>query len=324
VKVALTGASGFIGRGVRAFLEGRGHHLIAVLRSETFDPAFDERRPISDLDDIEGLRKAFAGSDAVVHLAGKAHVMTRAENSAEEFTRVNVEGTMNVARAAADSGVRRFVFLSSIKVNGERTLPGHKFSADDHPAPRDAYARSKREAEDFLREFCPANGIEVVIIRPPLVYGSGVPGNFRSMMRWLNFGIPLPLAGIDNRRSLVARENLASLIVNCLENARAAGQIFLVSDGEDLSTPELLRKLGRAIGKPPRLFFVPEKVLRGAAALAGSGERIGRLCDSLQVDIAKTTNILGWSPPAGADGALAETARAYLAESDQRSELKGR
>jgi UDP-glucose 4-epimerase len=226
----------------------------------------------------------------------------------QEFRRVNVQATLNLARQAAAAGVRRFVFVSSIKVNGELTQPESAFKADDAPAPLDAYGISKMEAEQGLREIALQTGMEVVIIRPPLVYGSGVKANFAAMMRWLKRGVPLPLGAIQNQRSLVALDNLVDLIVTCLTHPAAANQTFLVSDGEDVSTTELLRRMGQALGSPARLLPVHASWLKLAAAMLGKADMAQRLCGSLQVDISKTRQLLGWQPPLSLDTGLKKAA----------------
>jgi nucleoside-diphosphate-sugar epimerase len=229
-----------------------------------------------------------------------------------EFRRVNVEATAALARQAAGAGVRRFVFLSSIKVNGEFTEAGQPFTADDAPAPEDPYGVSKHEAEKLLRQIAAETGMEVVIIRPPLVYGPGVKANFAAMMRWLARGVPLPLAAVtDNRRSLVALDNLVDLIVTCLHHPAAANQTFLVSDGEDLSTAQLLKRMGAAMGQPARLFYLPPVVLKLGAALLNKPGIYQRLCGSLQLDIAKTRQLLGWSPPVSVDDGLRRAAEGF-------------
>jgi len=256
---------------------------------------------------------ALSGVRAVIHTAARVHVMGNfAGDTLAEFRRVNVAGTLNLARQAVDAGVRRFVFISSIKVNGEQTLPGRPYAADDVPAPVDPYGISKHEAEQGLRQLAQETGMEVVIIRPVLVYGPGVKANFYSMMRWLYKGIPLPLGAIHNQRSLVALDNLVDLIVTCVDHPAAANQTFLVSDGEDLSTTELLRRTAAALGKPARLIPVPAWVLQASARLLGKEDFAQRLCGSLQVDISKTRSLLGWSPPIIVDEALYKTAQHFL------------
>jgi nucleoside-diphosphate-sugar epimerase len=217
-----------------------------------------------------------------------------------------------LAEAAAAAGVRRFIFISSIKVNGEATLPGAPYTAEAQPAPADPYGISKLEAEQGLRALAADTGLEVVIIRPPLVYGPGVKANFLSMMRWLHKGVPLPFGAIHNRRSLVALDNLVDLLVTCIDHPGAANQTFLVSDGEDLSTSELLRRMGFALGRPARLLPIPSRLLDVAAAMLGKTALAQRLCGSLQVDIGKTRELLNWSPPVGVDEALRKTAEHFL------------
>lgn len=227
------------------------------------------------------------------------------------FRRVNVDGTLNLARHAAQAGVKRFIFISSIKVNGEGTAPGNAYSPEDTPSPVDPYGISKMEAEQGLRKLACETGMEVVIIRPVLVYGPGVKANFRNMMRWLDKGIPLPFGAIHNRRSLVALDNLVDLIVICVNHPAAADQTFLVSDGDDLSTTQLLRKMATALGRSARLLPVPSWILSGSAALLRRKDLSNRLCGSLQVDISKTSSLLGWTPPVSVEEALKVTAKNF-------------
>lgn len=312
--ILLTGASGFVGRAVWALLEKRGP-LRVVLRdtdAAAFQVGVDVvQGTLSSEQDWVG---ALKGVSVVIHCAARVHVMN--DESADplaEFRRVNVDGTLRLARQAAEAGVRRFVFLSSIKVNGEHTLPGQPFMPDQLPAPVDPYGVSKYEAEKGLRELAHRTGMEVVIIRPPLVYGPGVKANFLAMMRWLARGIPLPLGAIGNRRSLVGIDNLVDLIVTCIDHPAAANQVFLVSDGEDLSTTELLVRMGRALGKPARLIPVPQRLLTLGASMLGKADIAQRLCGSLQVDISKTRELLGWRPPVSVDEGLRRTAEHWLA-----------
>jgi UDP-glucose 4-epimerase len=255
---------------------------------------------------------ALNGVSVVVHCAARVHVMRDTSvDPLEEFRRVNVQGTLNLARQAAAAGVRRFVFVSSIKVNGEATQPGCPFTADDILAPLDPYGVSKMEAEQALREIVRQTGMEVVIIRPPLVYGPGVKANFAAMMRWLQRGVPLPLGAIHNQRSLVALDNLVDLIMTCIKHPAAANQTFLVSDGEDASTTELLRRMGQAMGHPARLLPVPASWLKLAAGLIDKRDVAQRLCGSLQVDISKTRELLGWVPPVSLDEGLRRAATGH-------------
>jgi nucleoside-diphosphate-sugar epimerase len=231
-----------------------------------------------------------------------------------EYRRTNVEGTLKLAQDAAAAGVRRFVFLSSIKVNGEATAPGRPFRETDAPHPVDPYGRSKLEAEQALFEFGQRSGMEVVVVRPPLVYGPGVKANFRSMMRWLSKGVPLPLGAIHNHRSLVALDNLVDLLVRCTEHPAAANQVFLAGDGEDVSTTALLRRTAAALGCRARLIPVPASWLMMAARGLGKAPVASRLCGNLQVDISKARDLLGWQPPVSLDEGLRRAAAGFLAQ----------
>jgi len=258
---------------------------------------------------------ALAGVSVVVHAAARVHVMDEtAADPLTEFRRVNVQGTLHLARQAAAAGVRRFVFVSSIKVNGEATHAPHprplprgereKFSEDDLPAPLDPYGVSKMEAEQGLRQIAAESGMAVVIIRPPLVYGPGVKANFAALMRAVQRGWPLPLGAVHNKRSLVALDNLVDFIVTCVAHPQAANQTFLVSDGHDLSTTELVRGLARAAGVPARLLPVPVWALQAGAALLGKRDAVQRLYCNLQVDISKARSLLGWVPPVSVEEGL--------------------
>jgi UDP-glucose 4-epimerase len=273
------------------------------------------REVVDDLLDSRAVRRAVAGMNSIVHLAARTHVtLDRALDPLAEFRRVNVAGTLSLARLAAEAGVRRLVFISSIKVNGDHTQPGQPYTAEDMPAPTDPYGISKHEAEKGLREFTQDTGLELVIIRPVLVYGPGVKANFRSMMDWICRGLPLPLGAIPNKRSLVAWSNLIDLTITCLSHPAAIGETFLVSDGEDLSTTTLLRRTAKALGRPARLLPIPAAFLSAGADLVGKAASAQRLFGSLQVDIGKTRRLLGWHPPMGVDEALAQTAKQYLKE----------
>jgi nucleoside-diphosphate-sugar epimerase len=313
--ILVTGATGFVGRSLvqRLLAEDESRRVaVAVRRGGQQWPERVLPRVTGDLEPSTDWSVALGGVSAVVHCAARVHVMAEtATNPLDEFRRVNVQGTLNLARQAAAVGARRFVFVSSIKVNGEATQLGRPFTADDAPAPVDAYGVSKMEAEQGLREIAVRTGMEVVIIRPPLVYGPGVKANFAAMMRWLKRGVPLPLGAIHNQRSLVALDNLIDLIVTCLTHSAAANQTFLVSDGEDVSTTELLRRMGRAMGRPVRLVPVPAGLLKLAATMVGKRDVAQRLCGSLQVDIEKTRRLLGWSPPLSLDQGLKKAAKGY-------------
>jgi len=318
--ILVTGGSGFVGKVLlqRLAADTRWAPRALVRQLPGQRLAGVDYRPFSELAAVEVASGYFEQVDTVIHLASRVHVMQEtAADPLAEFRRVNVDGTLSLARAAAQAGVRRFIFASSVKVNGETTDGRRPFTADEAPAPSDPYGISKREAEDGLRQLAAETGLEVVIVRPVLVYGPGVKANFRSMMNWLSKGVPLPFGAIHNKRSLVALDNLVDLLVTCIDHPAAANQTFLASDGYDLSTTELLQRLGRALGKPARLLPVPAAWLKGAAILAGKGGLAQRLCGSLQVDIGKTRELLGWQPPLDVDQALQATALNFLKEQDK-------
>ena len=308
-KVLVTGATGFVGKGVLERLSRGAFLTTAVVRHKVIDlsPCLKSFY-VESLQGNTDWSSALTGRDAVVHCAARVHVMNdNAPDPLLAFREVNFHGTMNLARQSANAGVRRFVFISSIGVNGGETFE-RPFSADDVVAPHSSYAVSKYEAELALNGLAAETGIEVAIIRPPLVYGTDAPGNFGSLMRWLQRGLPLPLGAIYNQRSLVSLDNLADLIVTCLTHPAAANQTFLVSDGEDVSTTELLRRMGRAMGRSARLIPVPASWLKLAAAMVGKADVAQRLCGSVQGDIEKTRRLLGWSPPVSLDEGLRRAA----------------
>ena len=307
MKVLVTGANGFVGRALVEHLS-RDHRYIvraAIRRSDYVPPALVEPTA-GDLSADRDWTESLRGIDVVVHLAARVHVLRdRSADPLDEYRRVNVAGTVNLARGAAAAGVRRFIYLSSLKVNGE----SGRFTEQDRPRPADPYAQSKHEAEVALHQAAKERGLEVVIIRAPLVYGPGVQANFRMLIRAIARGVPLPLGAIRNSRSLVGVDNLADFIVTCLAHPGAANQTFLVADGEDLSTPELVRRLARAMGQPARLFPVPDALLRLGALLCGRQDITGRLLESLQADITKARRLLSWSPPVSVDDGLARAGK---------------
>ena len=303
MRFLVTGATGFVGRAVCTELAQRKHDVRRLARSLAgSDGGYFE---LGDIGPSTNWLGALEGVDAVVHLAARVHIMReRVGNPLEEFRKVNVSGTKHLARVAAASGTKRFVFVSTIGVNGVHTAPRKPFSETDKPNPHNAYALSKWEAEQGLLRVADETGMEVVIIRPPLVYGFAAPGNFASLMRAVHRGWPLPLGAVHNQRSLVALDNLVDFIVSCLSHPQAANQTFLVSAGQDLSTTELVRGLARAAGVPARLLPVPVWALQAGASLLGKGDAVQRLCGNLQVDISKARSLLGWNPPVLLDEGL--------------------
>ena len=299
MSVLVTGATGFIGSRVYTRADRLGMAPRGSSRSS-------DQMVKASLDPLTDWSTALHGCDVVIHTAARVHVMQeRAQNPLAEFRRVNVAGTLNLARQAADVGVQRFIFLSSIKVNGEMTPSGQPFTASQAAAPLDPYGVSKAEAEKGLRNLGAETGMEIVIIRPPLVYGPGVKANFGRLVSAIARGWPLPLGCVEhNRRSLVALDNLVDLLITCIDHPAAGNQTFLVSDGEDLSTADLLRRLGRVMHKPARLFPVPPSLLQLGANLLGKGDMAQRLLGNLQVDISHTRNTLKWTPPISVDEGL--------------------
>lgn len=291
-----------------ASLAASGSNVRAAVRGPRSLSTANESVVVGDLQESTDWRVALADVRVVVHLAARVHVMQdNVPDPLAEFRRINVAGTLNLARQAVQAGVRRFVFVSSIKVNGEETLPGHSFTADDTPAPSDHYGISKLEAEQGLKEIASQTGMELVIIRPPLVYGPGVRANFHMLLRAVARGVPLPLGGLNNKRSLVALDNLVNFIMTCITHPDAANQTFLVSDGEDLSTTELICRIANALGKPARLISIPLWMLKVGSMLLNKRDSLQRLSGNLQVDISKARDLLGWKPPLSVDEGLKRT-----------------
>ena len=294
----ITGATGFVGKAV---CEQAIHHGLSVksaLRIHGGMPGCIEPFVVGEINVATDWGSALRDVNVIVHLAARVHVMhDTAADPLTAFRAVNVDGTLNLARQAAAAGVKRFVFVSSVKVNGESTQLGREFTESDAPNPQDAYGQSKHEAEQGLRQLSADTGMEVVIIRPPLVYGPGVKANFAALMRAVQRGWPLPLGAVHNQRSLVALDNLVDFIVTCITHPQAANQTFLVSDGQDLSTTELVRGMAQAAGVPARLLPVPVWALQAGASLLGKGDAVQRLCGNLQVDTSKARSLLGWVPP---------------------------
>lgn len=311
--ILVTGASGFVGSALVAHLAQQGLRVRACSR-QVLVPVNDFVEAVSNLDllTVHDLKCLFTGVSSVVHAAARVHVMNETSNEPlADFRLMNVEVTLRLARQAAAAGVKRFIFLSTIKVNGECTPLGQPFLATNQPNPQDAYAISKLEAERGLQQIAAETGLEVVIIRPPLVYGPGVSANFGRLLAWVNKGIPLPLGCVtENRRSFVAIDNLVDLIVVCLTHPKAANQTFLISDGHDVSTAELLRCMAKAMNRKALLVPVPLYWLTSGARLLGATETAQRLLQSLQVDIVKNESLLGWTPPFSLDQGLQRVAQA--------------
>lgn len=306
MQTLVTGATGFVGTALLARLSADGASCVAAVRRQIeLQHAGVRQSAIGDISPKTQWSHALADVDLVVHLAARVHVMRDTTiDPLAEFRRINVQATLNLARQAAEFGVRRFIFVSSVKVNGEYTAVGAPFMAEDSPYPCDPYGVSKMEAERGLREIALSTGMELVIIRPPLVYGPGVKANFAALARVVQKGWPLPFAAIHNKRSLVALDNLVDFIVTCLVHPKAGNQTFLVSDGHDLSTPELVRGLARWAGMPARLFSIPVWMLIATGAVLGKRDAVQRLTGNLQVDISKARKLLDWAPPIAADEGL--------------------
>ncbi len=305
MRILTTGSTGFVGEALVSALHKKRHEISVSMRVQRESSASSNSFVVGDINATTDWTTALHSVDTVIHLAARVHVMRNtAIDPLVKFRSVNTDGTLNLALQAAAFGVRRFIYLSSIKVNGEMTNHGCPFTPNDLAAPQDPYGISKHEAEVGLREIARTTGMQVVIIRPTLVYGGGAKGNFKSLMKLVARGLPLPLASIDNRRSLVGIDNLVDFIVTCLEHPAAANETFLVSDNEDLSTPDLIRRMARAMNRPARLLPVPKSVLMAAATMLGKREIAQRLCGSLQVDISKSRTLLGWNPPVSVDEGL--------------------
>jgi nucleoside-diphosphate-sugar epimerase len=314
VKVLLVGGSGFVGQHlIRRFISDGFAFRAAIHRNNDGFPPTVEVIRNTRLDANCDWSAALDGCDSVVHLGARVHIMDDASADAlAEYRRTNVEGTLRLGRQASEAGIRRFVFLSSVKVMGESTGPGSAFTESDAPAPLSPYGISKLEAEIGLENLACGSDMDVVILRSPLIYGPGVRANFLSMMRWLYRGVPLPLSSIDNGRSLIGVGNLVDLMVRSLVHPAAANEVFLASDGEDLSTPELLRRLAHALGTKAYLLPFPPTLLASLAKLTRQQDAFSRLRDSLRIDISKTRLRLGWRPPVTVNDGLRQTAAWFL------------
>jgi len=311
--VLVTGANGFVGRALCAELVGRKYAVRAVVRdASSLNGGACEVVTVTDIDAATEWTNALKGVDTVIHLAARVHVMRdTVTDPLAEFRRINTAGTEHLARSAAASGVKRLLYVSSIKVNGEATHGDKKFTAADVPAPQDPYGVSKWEAEQALHRVAEETGLEVVIVRPPLVYGPGVKGNFAQMLGIVFKRIPLPFASVHNHRDLVYVGNLLDAIITCASHPKAAGQTYLVCDGEDISTPDLLRQLAAGMKAPSHLFPCPPALLQLAGKLAGKSQQLERLLGSLRVDSDKMRIDLNWVPPYSSQQGLQTTAEWY-------------
>jgi len=297
MTLLVTGANGLVGRRLSHRLMREGFGVRAAVRIFNSDATLRQYVAVGSINQATDWCQALVDVETVVHCAARVHVMHDTEsNPLTAFRAVNVQGTLSLARQAAAAGVKRLVFISSVKVNGECTAPGHAFAETDAPNPQDAYGQSKHEAEQGLRQIAADTGLEVVIIRPPLIYGPGVKANFAALMRAVQKGWPLPLGATHNQRSLVALDNLVDFIIICIFHPKAANETFLISDGQDLSTTELVRGLAQAAGVQARLLPVPVWALEWVGRLAGKKDAIQRLCGNLQIDSSKARHLLGWQP----------------------------
>ena len=297
IRVLVTGASGFVGLALcKALHHSPNYEVSAAVRSRAqalHMPTF----AVGNIDGDSNWREALHRQHVVIHSAARVHVMEEeCDDPLAEYRRVNVEGTLALAREAIRSGVKRFIFISTIKVNGDRTEYNQPFTAFSKPAPEDAYGQSKLNAEQELTQLVKGTGMELVVIRPPLIYGPNVKGNFIRLIHVVKKQIPLPLGGIRNKRSFVSIDNLVDLILTCIAHPAAANNVFLVSDNHDLSTPELLTTLACAAGKSPRLFSVPKTILSLFAKVLSKEPLLDRLTENLQVDIKHTSRTLNWLP----------------------------
>ena len=313
-RILLTGVSGFIGDALANAVYDKGFNVRGAVRTiSSTIPSFVEQIDVGDISPEVNWTLALDNVDVAIHLAARVHVMQETTNNPlEEFRRINTESTISLATQAEKNGVKRFIYLSSIKVNGEFTQTGNSFNENDKFVPVDPYALSKYEAELGLLELAKNTQMEIVIIRPPLVYGPGVKANFLSMMNWLYKSVPLPFGAIFNKRSLVALDNLVDLILTCIEHPAAVNQVFLVSDGEDLSTTDLLSRVAVALGKKSRLIPINQQLLEITLTLIGKKDLAQRLCGSLQVDISKAKKLLNWTPLISVDEGIHKTAKYFL------------
>ncbi|SLJ83943.1 hybrid nucleoside-diphosphate sugar epimerase/sugar transferase [Psychrobacter sp. DAB_AL43B] len=313
MNILVTGANGFVGHSLVNNLIDTKHSVVAGVREIPLKKLNCEYRLIGNLEANTDWNDALKGVDVVVHAAARVHLMNdKSADSLTEFRKVNVEGTLNLARQAVEAGVKRFIFISSIKVNGEGTELGKPYTADSKPNPIDPYGISKYEAEQGLLKLAETTPLEVVIIRPTLVYGENVKGNFHSLMKWTYKGIPLPIGGIKkNLRSLVSVDNLVDFIITCIEHKDAKNEVFLISDDEDISTASLLEKISKGLDVKNKAVNIPPKLINTAASALGKSSVAQRLSGSLQVDISKAKNLLDWQPKYSTSESIRKTAEFY-------------
>ncbi len=313
-KIILTGSTGFVGSDVLNKLVELNHSPVIARRSLGQINNEFESIVVDSIDSNTNWKSSLRGCEVVIHCAARVHMMNdESMDPLAAFREVNTFGTLNLARSASQQGVKRFIFISSIKVNGERSLLNKPFRPDDEMAPQDPYGISKAEAEEGLTNLAKETGMEVVIIRPPLVYGSGVKANFAALMKLTSFGIPLPFGCItDNSRSMVYVDNLVDLITKCISHPKAANQTFLLSDDDDLSTARMIKELSLALGNKGWMLPIPVKFFEMLGKLTGKSETIDRLCGSLQVDISKTKQLLDWQPPVSVKDAFRETVSHFM------------
>jgi len=318
-KILLTGSSGFVGQALARRLLAEGHRLRLPVRSPlSWESENALVFPFEGLETHTDWSGALVGVDVIVHCAGRSRIMNEAvtTDTLAEYRRCNVDGSVRLASQAARAGARRFVFVSTVEVCGGQTQPGQPFSVESVPAPDNPYAVSKLETERALFALTASSNMEVVIIRPPPVYGPGVKGDFHALMQWIGRGKPLPLAGVDSQRSMISRSNLVDFLTLCVHHPAAAGHILHVSDGKDLTVPALVSQLGEALGKPPQMTHMSAWLLRSRIRLSGRYALIERLKTTMQIDIEHTCRLLNWFPPYGIEDALAQTV-AYFRKNQQ-------
>lgn len=314
-KILITGATGFVGRALFENLKLKKKYLVHLTTRTNQEDLFEGAKAfnIGEIDSNTNWKDALDGVSCVIHCAARTHMMESKQTvSLNAYRRINVDGTKNLAKQAARIGIKRFIFLSSVKVNGEETITSKSFQYDDIPRPKDAYGISKWEAEQALLEVSKKIGLELVIIRAPLIYGVRVKGNFLRILNLIYKKIPFPFFNINNSRSFIGLDNLVDLITHCIDHPKATGKTFLVSDGEDISTPDLIRKLSKIMGRSSRLFSFPISIIKLMSYLVGKTSEVNRLISSLRVNSSHTRKILEWNPPFSLDEGLEKTVRWYL------------